>query len=1040
MDTHDRTSIIGRERELGALDRALTAARSRAGRAVFLAGEDGVGKSRLAAEVAERAAARGMRVMRGRASAIGQRVPCRPLIEALLELSRDRRLDRDAAGLCRTALAGLTARREPVAPHDTAACAGSLVVLGEAVLRAVSAAGRDGGCLMVLEDLHDADPGTPALVEFLADNIAHEPITLLVTLRDEPCPALELARALVRRGGGTLLTLDRLGRSDVRGLVAGQLSAGPEELPEGLVDHIWEQSDGNPWAAQELLTHLVDENLLVYDTDGWRLSGRSCTAEVPDALVAGVARRVDRLGTRGRELLVAAAVVGTRFPAPVIQAATGMADDEALGHLHAALAGGLIATDEPAPDWFAFRHPLTARALLRTLTPKERAGVARHCAEAVADLHPQLPAGWCLVAARLREAAGERDTAAGLYARAGSRSLARGAAVDASDALDRARSLLMGQDPTGVSDPRHFPLYAHVLEALLTALTEAGESERAWELAAAVDGVCPAAVGAPRASALHLRLARAAAGTGRTDEARAQLSEARRLLGPEGDTGGVVEAAAAVVALQSGTVSAQEEERAARAAAAAERAGNPEAACQAWDVLGVLARTWDVEEATACFDRVRTIAERHGMPFWRLRALFRLGGDDWLTEGDVARLEHARREAVRLGAGDIGGAAEADLALWLVLSGRPGTAAQLIDACWTRQGGLRDADRARHLLAAEAVLAAHRGKRARMERAVAEFHRRDGDRSPLAALITGLARTFCALLEEDRTRAHEELTRLAAPGAVRAGHALDGRHGLLRLLDALAGGGAAEAAEAAGGSAASGASGTSCVPGASGTSRVPGASGTSRVPDASGVSGVSGASDGADVLEGAPENAPLARLRWNRHFTLLARAVQYGRAGRGEEAAAVMRAARNAGSPFPMAYHLGLRLVAEAAHRDGWGEPTAWLHRAEEYFHQASVPAVAGACRGLLRKNGVPVQQRRRGAELVPRPLRQLGVTVREYEVFRLMAPRPANRDIADRLYISPRTVEKHVASLILKTGRPSRAALSELASTVLLDDTAEEG
>ncbi|MFJ2766383.1 AAA family ATPase [Streptomyces sp. NPDC087300] len=1029
MDTHDetdeRTSIIGRERELGALERALAAARSGVGRAVLLTGEDGVGKSRLAAEVAERAAARGMRVIRGRASAIGQRVPCRPLTEALLELSRDRRLGPGAAALCGAALAGLTALREPGPPHDATSCAASLVVLGEAVLRAVAAAGRDGGCLVVLEDLHDADPGTPALVEFLADNIARESVTLLVTLRDEPCQALELARALARRGSGTLVALDRLGRSDVRALVAGQLAVGPAELPEGLVGRLWEESDGNPWCAQELLTDMVDERFLVRDSDGWRLSGRPYAATVPDALVAGFARRVDRLGPRGRELLAAAAVVGTRFPAPVVQAATGMADDEALGHLHAALAGGLIAATEPAPDWFAFRHPLTARALLRTLAPKERARTARDCAGAVADLHPQLPADWCLVAARLWETAGERDTAAGLYARAGSRALAQGAAVDAADALDRARALLAAQDATaaaGPADPRHVPLYAHVLDSLLAALTEAGEGERAWGLAGAVDGVCPAAAGPERAAALHVRLARAASVTGRTDEARAQLSEARRLLGPEAEAGGAVDAAGAVLALQSGAVSAQEEARARRAAAAAERAGNPEAACQAWDVLGVLARTRDVTEATRCFDRVRTIAERHGMPFWRLRALFRLGGDDWLTEGDVARLEHARREAARLGAADIGGAAEADLALWLVLSGRFGTAAQLIDACWTRQSGLRDADRARQLLAAEAVLAAHRGKRARMEQAVAEFHRWDGEGSPLATLTTGLARTFCALLEEDRPRAHQELSLLAAPGTVSAGHALDGRHGLLHLLDALSGDAPTEA------------QGTR--PALAPKPGPPSKPWPTPMPLP--IPMPTPTEHGARHGDHRDDEVPLARLRWNRHFVLLARAVRLGGAGRGDDAVAVMRAARNVASPFPVAYHLGLRLVAEAAHRDGWGEPTEWLHRAEEYFHQASVPAVAGACRGLLRKNGVPVQQRRRGAELVPRPLRQLGVTVREYEVFRLMAPRPANRDIADRLYISPRTVEKHVASLILKTGRSSRAALSELASTVLLDDSAD--
>ncbi|MCF3119673.1 AAA family ATPase [Streptomyces arenae] len=998
------SAFVGRERELGLLDRVVGAARSGAGGAVFLTGEDGVGKSRLAAEVAERASARGMRVLRGRASTLGRHTEYRPLTEALLGLSRDGRLGPDAAALCRTALAGLTAGHEPGPGAGDASGPGSLVVLGEAVLRAVTAAGRSGGCLLVLEDLHDADRLTPAIVEFLADQLAHEPVALLVTLRGEPCPALELARAVTRRGGATLLTLDRLGRSDLRRLIAGRLAARPEELPEALAEHIWAGSDGNPWLAEELLAHVADAGLLSYDTDGRCPVGPLGASGIPDALVTSVGRRADRLGARGRELLCAAAVIGTRFPAPVIQAATGMADDEALGHLHAALAGGLIGTDEPAPDWFTFRHPLTARALLRTLTPKQQARTARRCAAAVGDLHPQLPSEWCLMAARLWSAAGERTTAAGLYARAGSRALAQGAAVAAADALDRARALLTGTDPVGIgpADPHQAVAYAHVLDQLLNALTEAGESERAWRLAGAVDGVCPAAVGAERAAALHLRLARAAAGCGHAEAGRAQLSEASRLLDADPDAYAVLDAAYAVLARQTGDGQAgdsaaedrqagdrrdaaaeREEERLRRAAETAELTGAWEAACQAWDVLGVRARARDVRESTVCFDRVRNVAERHGLPFWRLRALFRLGGDDWLTEGDVARLEHARREAARLGAGDIGAAAEADLALWLVLSGRFETAAQLIDTCWTRTGGPRDADRARQLLAAEAVLAAHRGKRARMDQAVAEFHRRDGDRTPLATLTAGLARAFCALLEEDRPRAIEELARAELPVA---GHPLDGRrYGLRQLLDALGEGG----------------------------------EGTTPT----------------DALELPDPDAPLARLRWNRHFTLLARAVLLGRAGRRDEAEAAVGAARYAAAPFPLAHHLGLRLVAEAAHRDHWGEPTAWLHRAEEHFHQAGLPVVAGACRGLLRRTGAPVQQRRRGADAVPRLLRRLGVTVREYEVFRLMAPRPANRDIADRLYISPRTVEKHVASLILKTGRQSRAALSELASTVLLDD-----
>ncbi|MGC0316034.1 DNA-binding CsgD family transcriptional regulator [Kitasatospora acidiphila] len=68
----------------------------------------------------------------------------------------------------------------------------------------------------------------------------------------------------------------------------------------------------------------------------------------------------------------------------------------------------------------------------------------------------------------------------------------------------------------------------------------------------------------------------------------------------------------------------------------------------------------------------------------------------------------------------------------------------------------------------------------------------------------------------------------------------------------------------------------------------------------------------------------------------------------------------------------------------------------------------------------------------MPAELRRQGLTVREYEVFLLLLHRLGNQEIAQRLFISPRTVEKHVASLLAKTGRPHRAALCDHAAEVL--------
>jgi DNA-binding NarL/FixJ family response regulator len=80
---------------------------------------------------------------------------------------------------------------------------------------------------------------------------------------------------------------------------------------------------------------------------------------------------------------------------------------------------------------------------------------------------------------------------------------------------------------------------------------------------------------------------------------------------------------------------------------------------------------------------------------------------------------------------------------------------------------------------------------------------------------------------------------------------------------------------------------------------------------------------------------------------------------------------------------------------------------------------VAAACCHLLRRAGVAPPQRRAGRR-TPDPLLALGISEREFQVLELLLDRLHNRRIAERLFISPRAVEKHVASLMLKTGQPN--------------------
>ncbi|AHH98459.1 LuxR family transcriptional regulator [Kutzneria viridogrisea] len=962
--------IVGRDEELAELNTVLLAR----GSSAFLVGEPGIGKSRLAAAAGGTAFDRGMRVLRGRGSTIGPMVPFRPLAEALLSLLRGGEPFQDEElGPYRPVLGRLIPEW-----HTSESAGGSLVVLAEAVLRLLAVAGRGTGCLLVLEDLHDADAETLAVVEYLVDNLDRLPIVLLATIRDEPCGALDLARAAEQRHTGRLLPLHRLTRGQVRDMAAACLETPPGSLPAEVVDKLYADSAGIPFVVEELLHGMVANGLLVRGGGGWRVVGELRT-EVPAALVRSIAHRTDRLGPQGRMLLSVAAVLGHRFPLAVLREVAGTDDRTLLSHLHAGVAAQLVTPDEPAPDWYAFRHPLTAEALLGQLTPSDRAELSGQVADVVQRLYPGLPGHWCQLAASLRLDANQTAEAGRLLAEAGRRALGDGAAGSAVALLDRANRLLTSQLDAGIR--------ADILESLLPALAEAGQFERAFQLAGTLDELDGTALNGAgldrsRRAALHTRLAKVAYLAGRGADGIEQVETARALLGGDArdEDSAPVDMIAAYLVLQ--TPSPERirtaEALARRAAAAARRVSLPVVECEAWELLGIIAREHDLAEAVACFERARQISEEHHLPLQRSYALTRLAGIDWLAEADTGSLERARQEALRIGAITMSYNAEAVIALGAVLGGQFGTARELVDRLWESATRLQLAGIARYVLMTRATLAAHQCDRGGMESALAEFRAWGGDKSQELTLSVGLARVFCALLEEDRPLAERELGQaLAHEAANPTNFHLAGRHGLHLLLGVLA--------------------------------------------------GRAGWAQHREVTA-----SPAGAMRWNRHFAELARAILLGRDGRAEEAAAAMEGAQRAAVAFPMARHLGLRLTAEAAHADGWGEPVLWLRRAEEYFHQLGVTATASACRGLLRQVGVSVQQRRTGTDQVPRVLRAVGVTVREYDVFRLLVERLGNKAIATRLHISPRTVEKHVASLIAKTQQPDREALSSYASQLL--------
>jgi DNA-binding CsgD family transcriptional regulator len=168
---------------------------------------------------------------------------------------------------------------------------------------------------------------------------------------------------------------------------------------------------------------------------------------------------------------------------------------------------------------------------------------------------------------------------------------------------------------------------------------------------------------------------------------------------------------------------------------------------------------------------------------------------------------------------------------------------------------------------------------------------------------------------------------------------------------------------------------------------------------------------------------PASLRRANRGALRYAEAIAEGRQGKRDQAEASFAAGEQDLSPVPYWHRLLRLFTSECALSDGWGDPLPQLRVDLLAYERNGDEALAKICRDLLRRAGAPTR-RGRGEASVPPALRSLGVTSREMDVLRLVADGLSNADIAQRLYLSPRTVETHVSSLLARTGCRSRYEL----------------
>ncbi|HEV8164854.1 MAG TPA: AAA family ATPase, partial [Actinomycetota bacterium] len=305
METRAGEVFVGRAHELAELGRALDATRAGSGTAVLVAGEAGIGKTRLASELAARARDAGFEVLLGRSiDLVGTELAYQPLVEAVGPLGGFPRVDGQAAG------SQLRVFQE------------TLALLGE---RAAAAP-----VLLVLEDLHWADASTLDLVVFLAHNLGDRRVLLLGTYRaDEPSSAgrvRRLADGVRRSGSALLLELGPLRDGELAALLAVQAGAPP---PAALTEEIVARSEGNPFFAEELLAAAGDQG-----------------GELPRGLRELLLQRVVRLDPATQGLLRVAAAAGRDVGYPLLRAVAGRPERDVRESLRRAVEHGVLVAEQ----------------------------------------------------------------------------------------------------------------------------------------------------------------------------------------------------------------------------------------------------------------------------------------------------------------------------------------------------------------------------------------------------------------------------------------------------------------------------------------------------------------------------------------------------------------------------------------------------------------------------------------------------------------------------------------------------------------------
>lgn len=380
--------FVGRREEHTRLVQWWQAARRGRGRLALVAGEAGVGKTRLIEEVLRYGAARGAAALRGNCYEFGCGLPYQAIAHALRQAIELAPLSIDpqpasCAWLSELVLLLPELRDLGLPPPLPSNDETARQRLFEAVARFL--ARQHGTCILFLDDLHWADPATLDLLHYLVRRLAGQPLWIVGAYR---CEEVDLGHPLerLRRGLGRDRLAEHLALAPLAPTAVHELAValGGGESGPALGDLLYHESQGNPLFLIETVDSLWEEELLYGEPGALHWAGPP--AAIPRGIQDVVLQRVGRLTPPARRLLAMAAAIGRPFDLPLLRVASG-GDDHAAAGLDECLRRHMIHSPPTAHPQFDFSHAKIRAVVYGATDAAQRREHHRQVGQAIEQLY-----------------------------------------------------------------------------------------------------------------------------------------------------------------------------------------------------------------------------------------------------------------------------------------------------------------------------------------------------------------------------------------------------------------------------------------------------------------------------------------------------------------------------------------------------------------------------------------------------------------------------------------------------------------------------